>query len=369
MNDMEYDLCIRPDTNAARHRLWFYFCVTNMKAGQRTILHISNFSKTRSLYRLGMAPVVRSTSRPEWVRMDERQACYYRSAKTKKYALSFGFLFDREEEYFFAYSFPYTYTHLRRFLWAIQLLPDVKIETLCRTLMGRRLDLVSIGYGPRFIFITSRVHPGESPSSYIAHGLIQFLVSASEPMALLLRKHFTFKIVPMLNPDGVVLGNYRSSALGFDLNRYWLAGDVRFHPTLHAVRQLLVRYDRDPNIDLAMFIDIHAHSTGTNCFMYVNSHEEETQRERNMLLPRLFSLNSRDFSAASSKFCKDPLKAGTGRRAIGDFLSVKAFCYTMEVSFFCGLDSRLRTTPFTQESYLNLGRDLAITMLDFYKLR
>ena len=34
-----------------------------------------------------------------------------------------------------------------------------------------------------------------------------------------LRKQFVFKIVPMMNPDGVVVGNYRKSFSGSDLNR------------------------------------------------------------------------------------------------------------------------------------------------------
>ena len=35
----------------------------------------------------------------------------------------------------------------------------------------------------------------------------------------LLRDAFIFKIVPMLNPDGVIVGNYRCSLAGRDLNR------------------------------------------------------------------------------------------------------------------------------------------------------
>ncbi|GAA6079849.1 cytosolic carboxypeptidase 6, partial [Tachysurus ichikawai] len=38
---------------------------------------------------------------------------------------------------------------------------------------------------------------------------IDFLVS-QHPVAQVLRDHVVFKIVPMLNPDGVYLGNYRS---------------------------------------------------------------------------------------------------------------------------------------------------------------
>lgn len=39
-------------------------------------------------------------------------------------------------------------------------------------------------------------------------GIIDFLVS-QHPIAKVLRDHLVFKIAPMLNPDGVYLGNYR----------------------------------------------------------------------------------------------------------------------------------------------------------------
>jgi hypothetical protein len=65
--------------------------------------------------------------------------------------------------------------------------------------------------------ITSRVHPGETPSSYVCQGGFQFkfqprpyiyaglidtLVS-DDPIACDLRRRYAFYIVPMLNPDGV----------------------------------------------------------------------------------------------------------------------------------------------------------------------
>ena len=47
--DNEYELTVRHDTNNPRHRLWFYFKVTNARAGQRVLIHMVNFSKTKSL--------------------------------------------------------------------------------------------------------------------------------------------------------------------------------------------------------------------------------------------------------------------------------------------------------------------------------
>ena len=52
--------------------------------------------------------------------------------------------------------------------------------------------------------------------------------------------------VPMLNPDGVFLGNYRSSLMGFDLNRHWHNPSPWAHPSLTATKQLLLEYDQDP---------------------------------------------------------------------------------------------------------------------------
>jgi murein tripeptide amidase MpaA len=48
-------------------------------------------------------------------------------------------------------------------------------------------------------------------------GIIEFLLSNSKE-AIFLRKNYIFKIVPILNPDGVIYGNYRCSLLGVDLN-------------------------------------------------------------------------------------------------------------------------------------------------------
>jgi murein tripeptide amidase MpaA len=55
------------------------------------------------------------------------------------------------------------------------------------------------------IFLTARVHPGESNSSWVMHGTLEKLLSNS-PTAVSLRNKFVFKIVPMLNMEGVING-------------------------------------------------------------------------------------------------------------------------------------------------------------------
>jgi cytosolic carboxypeptidase protein 5 len=71
------------------------------------------------------------------------------------------------------------------------------------------------------VFITSRVHPGETPASFVLDGILKFLTDEKSTQAKVLRSRFTFKIIPMLNPDGVFRGYYRLDTLGQNLNRYY----------------------------------------------------------------------------------------------------------------------------------------------------
>ena len=89
----------------------------------------------------------------------------------------------------------------------------------------------------KYAIICARVHPGESNSSYMMQGFINYLLGDTH-QAKQLRKRVVFKIVPMINPDGVIIGNYRTSMSGNDLNRRYVKPDFRIHPTVCAIKQL-----------------------------------------------------------------------------------------------------------------------------------
>ena len=122
ISDFDYDLFIRPDTCNARFRIWFNFTVENVKQEQRVIFNVVNFSKSKSLYREGMSPLVKSTSRPKWQRIPAKNVFYYRCPEHKKnYVMSFVFCFDIEDDvYQFAYAFPYSYTKLQNYLQILE---------------------------------------------------------------------------------------------------------------------------------------------------------------------------------------------------------------------------------------------------------
>lgn len=109
--------------------------------------------------------------------------------------------------------------------------------------------------GRQVILFTARVHPGETPASHVLHGFIEFLLSG-DPRARQLLQRFVFKIVPMLNPDGVALGRQRTDAADVDLNRCYEQPDPNLHPSIYATQCLmgsLARYGRgNDNSDAAL---------------------------------------------------------------------------------------------------------------------
>lgn len=172
ITEFEYDLFIRPDTCNPRFRVWFNFTVENTAPYQRVIFNVVNFSKTKSLYREGMTPLVKSTSRPKWQRIPAKNCFYYRCPDHRKnYVLSFAFAFDNDTDvYQFAYCFPYTYSRLQNFLDELdgRNLECYKRELLCLTVQQRRVELITItspknmkdDTKKRVVFMTARIHPG-----------------------------------------------------------------------------------------------------------------------------------------------------------------------------------------------------------------
>lgn len=70
----------------------------------------------------------------------------------------------------------------------------------------------------KYVIVTARVHPGETSGSWMMEGFLKFITSDHE-IAKDLRRRVVFKVIIMSNPDGVIVGNYRSSLVGCDLNR------------------------------------------------------------------------------------------------------------------------------------------------------
>uniref|UniRef100_A0A8C3M3C1 Peptidase M14 domain-containing protein n=1 Tax=Geospiza parvula TaxID=87175 RepID=A0A8C3M3C1_GEOPR len=199
------------------------------------------------------------------------------------------------------------------------------VRALCRSLAGNTVPLLTITgpggtAGKRAVVLSARVHPGESGGSWAMRGFLDFLLSPHED-AQLLRRLCVFKVVPMLNPDGVVVGNSRCSLAGRDPNRAYGKVLPSSFPSVWHLRVVL-------------YCDFHGHSRKNNVFMYgCDGGEDGTgTRLRQRVFPLMLSKNAPDkFSFSSCKFQVQKSKEGTGRVSMWR-LGV-SHSYTLEVAF------------------------------------
>ena len=78
-----------------------------------------------------------------------------------------------------------------------------------------------------------------------------------------------YQLLPMLNPDGVIVGNYRCSLMGVDLNRQWVGSSAKFYPVNYHTKLMMKRTLESR--DIFFYCDFHGHSIGRNAFMFGNN--------------------------------------------------------------------------------------------------
>ncbi|KAJ8285431.1 hypothetical protein GJAV_G00026720 [Gymnothorax javanicus] len=378
----EYDLVLSPDINCNHYHQWFYFEVSGMRVGVPYRFNIINCEKSNSQFNYGMQVLMYSVQeairgQPRWVRTGT-DICYYKNHFSRSsmatggqkgksyYTLTFTVTFHNKDDVcYFAYHYPYTYSTLKMHLLKLESSRSSQIylqrDVLCDTLGGNGCPVLTITAMPEspapehvchlrnrpYVFLTARVHPGETNASWVMKGTLEFLMSGSA-IAQSLREAFIFKIVPMLNPDGVINGNHRSSLSGEDLNRQWLNPSAELHPTIYHTKgllQYLSAIQRAPMV----FCDYHGHSRKKNVFMYGCSLKEtiwhtsgctsacDLQEDLGYrTLPKILSQVAPAFSMSSCSFVVEKSKESTARVVVWREIGVQK-SYTME-STVCGCD-------------------------------
>ncbi len=122
------------------------------------------------------------------------------------------------------------------------------------------------------LFLVGRQHPPEVSGAFAFFSFFEALHDDTE-LARQFRDRFGIVAIPMLNPDGIVGGNWRHNLNGTDLNRDW--GPFR-EPETRLIKTLLDTLDeegRQPRV----FLDFH--STQRNVF-YTQDEDSETQPPR-----------------------------------------------------------------------------------------
>ncbi|XP_030839188.1 cytosolic carboxypeptidase-like protein 5 isoform X2 [Strongylocentrotus purpuratus] len=282
--DYEFNLWTNPDCGGTEfengNRTWFHFAVKGCPMNKLIKFNIMNMNKQGKLYNQGLAPVVKVLpQKPKWERIRDRP---YHETVDGQFILSFTYRFEyRFSTVYFAFCYPYSYTEYQDKFTELDNkfssrnydsgCPNSAIyyhrEVLCHSLDKLRVDLITISSchglttereprlhrlfpdtstqrarkfkGKRVYFLSSRVHPGETPASFVFNGFFDFILRSKDERACQLRKQYVFKLVPLLNPDGVQRGYYRTDQRGVNLNRVYVNPDPELHPSIFAAKSVV----------------------------------------------------------------------------------------------------------------------------------
>ena len=220
---------------------WFYFRLAGA-AGRAVTLRIVNCSG--SAYPNGW-PDYRaclSIDREDWVRIAE--TIYADGILTIR-------LTPPTDCVWIAYFAPYSMERHHDLVTAIAGQEGVGYRSLGKSLDGQDIDCLTIGDGALRVWLYARQHPGETMAEYWMEGALEKLCDPDDPVARMLRRECTFRVVPNMNPDGSRRGHLRTNAAGVNLNREWHAPSAEQSPEVLFVRNAM----DETGVDFAM--DIH----------------------------------------------------------------------------------------------------------------
>ena len=382
-NNNTYQLFLQNDTNTRGYSQWFFFKISNGKKGQKIKLNIMNFQRKKTRYSNGLKIWYFSTQKKYekkigWHHTTEPveyfQNFLFNYAKGKRYyyyTLSFEYSFEYDnDEIYFANSLPFLYTDVLKDLNVFTKQENEKYfffekKKLCSTILGNDVDYFIINNdsnniiedkkgkkNKKGIVLFARQHPGETVSSWVLKGAYEYLMSFSEE-AKYLRDNYIIKIIPMVNIDGVICGNSRTSLAGCDLNRRWENPDILLHPEIYHLKDLIINFNK--NINIEYIIDFHGHFGTFNSLFFCNNKKDDAKFCKYFPFACCKISDIIRFDKCSFKMPK--YKYGTGRIRLFNELNIENIV-TLETSYFGCNEGKYINQYFNIELLKEIGRDI-----------
>ncbi|CAD8132407.1 unnamed protein product [Paramecium octaurelia] len=247
------------------------------------------------------------------------------------YTLEFKYTFTDKDFVTFAYAEPYPLSR------ALQLRDYTVIGY---TQLNNPIIRIKKGKAKKYIVILARQHPCETSGSFIAEELIKIINS----------QKYRYIIYPMVNPDGVFLGNSRCNKNGIDLNRRWINPSLQEEPEIYYIKQSLAKYQSR----IKFMIDLHGHSTKQNYFIYGCSTNSNCNVKMKHFVKQFqnckhFSLRDCSFAAQSDRKC-------TARQTFWLDYNIQ-YSMTIEVSLF-GSQQGLHKGKFNNQDFSEIAEQI-----------
>ena len=170
----------------------------------------------------------------------------------------------------------------------------------------------------------------------------------------------------MLNPDGVINGNFRTSLIGKDLNRLWDDPKENVCPTIFHTKEMIKK--TLVSREIFLFCDFHGHSNKPNFFLYgcptsrkLRTHSNLTYQE--MVLSRIYSGKNDIFDHKSCIYKIALKKMKTARAVVKNELNVElSYCLESSIGYISLGENKF--CFFTPKKYLKIGIDFCLSLFD-----
>ncbi len=432
-----YNLYMSQDCNGVElnhqiscYKVWFYFGVKS-KIPQIITLRIVNMNNYVKIFHSGNKicyRILEENQTPNdyensyklneenlWKRFNENFS--YKVNENNNLELYLTYEFPQNKYVLFSYCFPFSYTKIQKFLDFY----DNQINTITKDTTNiyfhneiltyskekRFLNLLTItskdniiknqyetilaGLFPirnrcykslhdkPIVVISARVHPGETPGQFMMNGLIKLLCDENNNYAKILRRTFVFKIIPMINVDGVSKGHLRLDSQGLNLNRSYLNPESKTEPEIYAIKKLFMFYVN--SFKVRYYFDLHADMKIHGAYVFGNAIDNFESHVENVLFGYIFKLNCNHLNwkkcvfsekGMNTKFKYDKnTKEATSRVHFYKKTGL-IHTYTLESSYFKGYfdgqnevqDSEL----YTISDFEKTGKDCLISILYYEEL-
>ncbi len=225
-------------------RCWWYFKVTGITPGETLRLTVSGD---------GFALPDRAA-----FSLDDATWKHTSPGRREKRKVTYTVRLNGREAWF-AWGPPYLPRHAGELIArAEKACQGAKAFDLCRTRQDRPVPALrfpppeAAGARPFGVWVQARQHAWESGSSWVCHGLVEWLVS-SDPRAKGLRQRAAVTVVPIMDIDNVAGGAGGKNQKPQDHNRDWTD---RPHWRSVAAAQKLIN-DMAVATRFALFVDLH----------------------------------------------------------------------------------------------------------------
>ncbi|NWF82424.1 MAG: hypothetical protein HXY18_01180 [Bryobacteraceae bacterium] len=240
-----------------RQANWYYFRLDGVR-GKPLILELTNLAGEYN-YRpnkgavTGDTPPFYSTDNRRWQPFPD----FTYDAETPKLVLR---ITPESDTLWVAHTPPYTNEHLERLRRDIRGHPAFQEKVIGKTPKGRpMLQWTVTDPAPsaqrKVVWLMARQHSWESGTSWVAEGLVRFLLS-NAPEASAIRRGAVFQMLPMCDPDGVARGGVRFNHRGYDLNRNWDEFNAESMPEIAAQHAAIAAWAKSGR-PVHLFLTLH----------------------------------------------------------------------------------------------------------------